>query len=222
MAHPYYPPTLSLPHYAPPSHAVSTLLLGMALLSAAALALAWHVMTRLNPTLSRRAKAAAAWFLFSGLLHVHFEGYYVKHRATLAARRDFAADLWKEYAKSDSRYLARDSFVVAIEGLTVIFLGPLCLLTFLAIVLGSRKQHPARLLACCCHLYGCALYFVTATLDGNRHCRPEPLYFWGYYVACNLPWIVVPALLGWRSVKAIEREFEGRGRRIARGSKRKA
>jgi cholestenol delta-isomerase len=89
-----------------------------------------------------------------------------------------------------------------------LFLGPLCLLTFLAIVLESPKRHPARLLVCCCHIYGCLLYFITSVLDGNRHCRPEALYFWGYFVGFNLPWIVIPAMLGWRSVKAMAEATE--------------
>ena len=72
------------------------------------------------------------------------------------------------------------------------FLGPLCLLTFLAILFDSPKQHPARLLACCCHVYGVMLYFATGLIQGNSHCRPEALYFWGYYVGFNIPWLLVP------------------------------
>ncbi|KAF8541264.1 Emopamil-binding protein [Trichophaea hybrida] len=169
-------------------------------------------MPLVNPTLTTRAKATASWFLYCGLLHIHFEGYFVKHRRTLSSRTDFVGELWKEYSLSDSRYLlngkGEGEFVLGIEALTVILLGPLCLLTFLAIVLDSPKRHPARLLACCCHLYGVMLYFVTAAVGGNKHCRPEFLYFWVYYVGCNLPWLVVPAVLGWRSFKAITEAVE--------------
>jgi len=164
----------------------------------------------MNASLTARAKATATWFLLCGLLHVHFEGYFVKHRRALAGRTDVVAELWKEYTLSDSRYLVQDDFVVAIEALTVLFLGPLCLLTFLAIVRDSPWVHPARLLACCCHVYGVLLYFVTASLQHNIHCRPEPLYFWGYYVGCNLPWLLVPAVLGWRSARAMAEATEAR------------
>jgi len=63
------------------------------------------------------------------------------------------------------------------------------------------------------------LYFVTAAVGGNKHCRPEALYFWVYYVGCNVPWLVVPAMLGWRSFKAItevveEKEVSGGRRKL--------
>jgi hypothetical protein len=29
-----------------------------------------------------------------------------------------------------------------------------------------------------------------------------------YYVGCNVPWLVVPAMLGWRSFKAITEAVE--------------
>lgn len=34
--------------------------------------------------------------------------------------QDIFGQLWKEYAKSDSRYLVSDSFVVSIETITVV------------------------------------------------------------------------------------------------------
>jgi len=118
--HPYHPPTLELPQYAPPTRSRATLLIMFCGTSGALLAAAWQSMSRMNASLTARAKAAAAWFLFCGLLHVHFEGYFVKHRRALAGRTDVVAELWKEYALSDSRYLAQDDFVVAIEALTVV------------------------------------------------------------------------------------------------------
>jgi len=47
------------------------------------------------------------------------------------------------------------------------------------------------------HLYGVALYYATCYAEKLAHdisySRPEPLYFWGYYVGMNAPWVVVPA-----------------------------
>jgi hypothetical protein len=120
MVHPYYPPSLALPLYTAPVFSQPTLILGMGGISIGVLVLAWQIMTKLNPSLSRRAKATANWFLYCGLLHVHFEGYFIKYRRTLAGRNDFVANLWKEYSLSDSRYLAQDGFVVGIEALTVV------------------------------------------------------------------------------------------------------
>lgn len=118
--HPYYPPTLVLPSYAAPVYALPTLLGIFAGIGGLVLLLAWQLMSYLNPTLTPRSKLTASWFLFCGLLHIHFEGYFVKYRRTLAGRSDLVAELWKEYAQSDSRYLTQDSFVVGIEALTVV------------------------------------------------------------------------------------------------------
>jgi len=47
------------------------------------------------------------------------------------------------------------------------------------------------------HLYGVALYYSTCYAEqfyrGVSYSRPETLYFWGYYVGFNAPWVVVPA-----------------------------
>lgn len=120
--HPYFPTTLEIPNYTPPTHALPTLLALFGLIAGAIITLGITVTNYLNPQFPARRKVAAAWFLLSGLLHIHFEGYFIKHRYTLAARSDLFADLWKEYALSDSRYLVTDGFVVAIETLTVVSL----------------------------------------------------------------------------------------------------
>ncbi|KAI5821310.1 putative EBP domain protein [Pyronema omphalodes] len=208
MSHPYYPPDMQL-KYLSPALSKEIILGAMGTISALVLLLGWRLMSLMNPTLTTRAKATASWFLYCGLLHIHFEGYFIRYRNSLASRSDVIGELWKEYALSDSRYLlgakAEGEFVVGIEALTVVFLGPLCLLTFLATVLESPKRHPMRLIACCCHVYGVLLYYVTATVGGNKHCRPEFLYFWVYYVGCNIPWLIIPAILGWRSFQVMSK-----------------
>jgi cholestenol delta-isomerase len=46
------------------------------------------------------------------------------------------------------------------------------------------------------HLYGVALYYGTCGfaehMRGLSYSRPETLYYWGYYVGMNAPWVVVP------------------------------
>lgn len=48
------------------------------------------------------------------------KGYFIVYHSSLQARTDFPAQLWKEYALSDSRYLSEDIFVLAIENITVV------------------------------------------------------------------------------------------------------
>jgi len=46
------------------------------------------------------------------------------------------------------------------------------------------------------HIYGNLIYLSTSALDDllgkTIYYRPEPLYFWGYFVGCNGIWLVVP------------------------------
>ena len=38
-----------------------------------------------------------------------------------------------------------------------------------------------------------------------RHSRPEPLYFWFYFVFVNSIWVVIPALVLWRAACQVTR-----------------
>lgn len=55
---------------------------------------------------------------------MQLSGYFLVYHATLLSRIDLPAQLWKEYAISDSRYLSGDTFVLAIERITVVRVNP--------------------------------------------------------------------------------------------------
>lgn len=65
-------------------------------------------------------------FVTAGILHCFFEGYFITHHDRMGSTQDTLGQLWKEYAKSDSRYLVSDSFVVSIEFITVVSLLARC------------------------------------------------------------------------------------------------
>ncbi|PCG97385.1 Emopamil-binding [Penicillium occitanis (nom. inval.)] len=147
------------------------------------------------------------WFALSGILHCFFEGYFVTHHDRMGPAQDIFGQLWKEYAKSDSRYLVSDSFVVSIETITVLLWGPLCLYMAYLTTFNHSLKHPLRIIICMAHLYGDTLYYATSLYDhyvnGISHSRPEVLYFWVYYFLMNFVWIVVPAYLLYNSVSLI-------------------
>ncbi|KAI0969418.1 Emopamil binding protein-domain-containing protein [Xylaria arbuscula] len=207
--HPYYPPGVGIPAYAANEAPVPVLLaalagtLGFTVLSAALVA------RKLNPRLGASGLAVFCWFLMNTCLHCVFEGYFVLNHATLASSQSLLAQLWKEYALSDSRYLTSDFFMLSVESITVFFWGPLCLANAIATARNSPSRHPLRIIACVTHLYGVALYYATSQCEfyftGRSHSRPEFVYFWVYYVGFNLPWAIVPAFLLLDSVKTITR-----------------
>ncbi|CRG89340.1 EBP domain protein, putative [Talaromyces islandicus] len=118
--------------------------------------------------------------------------------------QDLLGQLWKEYAKSDSRYLIADPFVVSIEAVTVAVWGPLCLSVAYLTAIQHPLKHPLRIIVCVAHLYGDVLYYATSLfhhyVNGISYSRPEALYFWVYYFLMNFVWIVVPAGLLYSSV----------------------
>ncbi len=75
--------------------------------------------------------------------------------------------------------------------------GPLCFVTAACIAKGhSGIRYPLQIVLSTAHLYGVALYYATCYAEnlyrGVSYSRPEPLYFWVYYVGFNAPWVVVP------------------------------
>lgn len=60
------------------------------------------------------------------------------------------------------------------------------------------------------HLWGVAMYFVTAAWDGHMWSRPERRWFWGYFVAMNAPWVIIPLVV----IVAVAREMESVGRAL--------
>ncbi|KAM0474382.1 hypothetical protein ACHAPX_007719 [Trichoderma viride] len=198
--HPYYPLGVSVPNYTPnDSPLIHSLPAFGALIGAV-------IVSALLLTGSRRHvrpidRFAASWFALCGFLHVAFEGYYIHHRKEISGMNTLFAQLWKEYALSDSRYLTSDVFTVCVETITTmcncqLVWGPLSLLTVFCIRTNHPSRHVFQIIVCVAHLYGVALYYATNWAEqrfhGVSYSRPEFLYFWVYYVGFNAPWAIIP------------------------------
>ncbi|OAA67996.1 ebp domain containing protein [Niveomyces insectorum RCEF 264] len=237
--HPYYPPFAVIPNYAPNITPLPVLFASFCLVLGIVLTTAALLAGRARPSFrdaSLSDRALFLWFVLCGSLHCGFEGYFVLHHATLAGAQSLPAQLWKEYALSDSRYLTSDPFTLCVETLTVVAWGPLCWAAAVAIVrdaschrggsggdgggsagdgrnVGAKSglRVALQMLASFAHLYGVALYYGTAGADlllrGTAHCRPEFVYVWVYFVGMNAPWVVVPAVVLYSSVQHIRRVF---------------
>ncbi|KAK0722810.1 cholestenol delta-isomerase-like protein [Lasiosphaeria miniovina] len=218
--HPYYPPHVVVQGYAPNTLSVVALVTAFAGVIAAFLVFALALARRLSPGLKRRRaeQAAFCWFVLCGFLHCFFEGYFVLNHAQIPGSQDLFAQLWKEYALSDSRYVTSDPFMLAIEVLTAIVWGPLSFIVAIYIAAAAAttattrtrlQRHVLQAVVCVGHVYGVALYYGTCyfaeRMQGVSYSRPETLYYWVYYAGLNAPWAVVPALLHCQSVKALTR-----------------
>ncbi|KAK4157126.1 Emopamil-binding protein [Chaetomidium leptoderma] len=225
QGHPYFPQDALIPGYAPNSTPLPVILgafggiIGAFVLSCVTLA-KWY-----SPALKRADQLTISWFALCGFLHLFFEGYFVLNHTTIPSSQSLFAQLWKEYALSDSRYLTSDPFMLCIETLTVLTWAPLSLLTALLTARNRAHEqgtrHLLQAIVCVGHLYGVALYYGTCGfaehMAGLSYSRPEALYYWGYYVGMNAPWAVVPCLLLWRSAGAVRMAFGA----VARGEEGK-
>ncbi|RKP11257.1 Emopamil-binding protein [Piptocephalis cylindrospora] len=192
--HPYYPVQLDLPHYLPSPYSMAKTLgiFSVALLiilsGAYTLAAKRHLATT-------KDRIIFLWFVMSGCIHLGLEGYYAFTHRTIAGDNTVLANLWKEYALSDSRYLSSDPFVLVMESVTAIFWGPGCLLVAYFLLTRHPALHPTQLIVSLGQIYGCVLYYFTTLFEGGPHCRPEPYYFYFYFVFFNIFWIVTPLYL---------------------------
>ncbi|OMP84739.1 3-beta-hydroxysteroid-Delta(8),Delta(7)-isomerase [Diplodia seriata] len=194
--HPYYPLDLKLHGYTENAAGLASLFAGFSTGVSVILGTALFLSRRYRPSINARDGCLVLWFVLSGSLHCFFEGYFLVNHSRMPAAQDFFGQLWKEYAKSDSRYLAADPLVLTLETITVLIWGPLSFLTSWCIVSESPYRLPLQALVSTGHLYSDTLYYVTSFLDMRRgvlHSRPEALYFWVYFVVMNALWIIVPA-----------------------------
>ncbi|ETN46876.1 uncharacterized protein HMPREF1541_01065 [Cyphellophora europaea CBS 101466] len=203
-SHPYSPPSIAIPNFVPNDKDTAELLISFSAIWIPIFGVAWWMASRYNPSLKSLDKIILLWFVLCGCLHVFFEGYFVSTHSHIGQMQDLFGQLWKEYARSDSRYLTSDIFVLSAEGMSVAILGGLSWLMVYFIGTSSPYRHPVQIMLCMGHVYSDLLYYATATLDqywrGVNHCRPEAYYFWVYFFGMNFIWIVVPTLLLFQSV----------------------
>ncbi|CAK7336010.1 unnamed protein product [Dovyalis caffra] len=118
----------------------------------------------------------------------------------------------KEYSKGDSRYAARDAATVTVEGLTAVFEGPASLLAVYAIASGKSYSYILQFAVCLGQLYGTAVYFLTAFLEGD-HFAASRYYYYVYYIGANFSWVVIPSLIAMRCWKKICSAVQAQGQK---------
>lgn len=197
IPHPYFPLDAIIPGYEANAWTVPALLSVFFGVCTVLFVATYHVAKTIQPKLTAGELITIMWFVLSGSIHLVFEGYYAQNFATLGSKQTVLGQMWKEYAFSDSRYLTSNSFVLCVETITAIAWGPGCLLVAWLII----KRHPLRYsiqaLVSLGEMYGDIIYYATVAFDhvvlGVTYSRPEPFYFWFYFIFMNAIWIVVPA-----------------------------
>lgn len=192
--HPYFPLDLQLPGYVP-MQVDFDYILGVFFAAVLAIFAATWKLSGRHTHLSGKERIMACWFMVTGVIHFVIEGWVVAKADFYQDKSgNYLSDTWKEYSKADSRYASRDSFIIAMEAITAFLWGPLCPLLVWGILASKPWRYTLMVVVSVGQLYGDVLYFGTCYLEGFVHSRPEPLYFWFYFVIINSIWIVVPFL----------------------------
>ncbi|CAN1848057.1 Probable 3-beta-hydroxysteroid-Delta(8),Delta(7)-isomerase [Linum perenne] len=184
--HPYVPRDLQLPGFVPPFLSQSAIL---GIFGAVSLLVVSRLSRRKIGKLDR---LLMCWWAFTGLTHLILEGYFA-----------FAPEFYKDKSGfflaevCDSRYAARDSGVVSVEGLTAVLEGPACLLAVYAIARGKSYSYILQFAISLGQLYGTAVYFITSLLEGDNFAA-TPFYYYAYYIGANASWVVIPSLIAFR------------------------
>eukprot|EP00897_Mesotaenium_endlicherianum_P007467 jgi/Mesen1/6749/ME000344S06032 len=200
-SHPYYPQDIVLENFVPPAWSVPSIFGVFGAAVALIIILTWRISGTYRG-LTTTDRAVMCWWAVTGFIHLILEGAYVvspKFYQVPADKTNFLIETWKEYSKGDSRYATRNSFVVSMEAITSFVEGPGSLLAVYAIATHKPYRHALQLAVALGQLYGDVLYFGTCYLEGFVHAAPGALYFWGYFVAMNSIWVVIPFLVALRA-----------------------
>ncbi|RYC66049.1 hypothetical protein CHU98_g143 [Xylaria longipes] len=222
--HPYYPLGVVIPGYVAKVLTTQEILAIFTSTCLGILVPTWLYIRHTRSDLSSSEVFTALWFVLCGSIHLGLEGYFAFNAHDIASHSTILAQLWKEYSFSDSRYLTADTFVVCMETITAVFWGPLSFACAWCILADHPLRHPLQSIISLGQLYGDVLYYATCTFDyvnlGIEYSRPDPAYFWGYYVFLNAFWIVIPTCLLVHSTRETGRAFTAlKKASLARGAK---
>ncbi|ORX99052.1 hypothetical protein K493DRAFT_366133 [Basidiobolus meristosporus CBS 931.73] len=206
-SHPYYPRSLVLPNYVAPSYPLSLTLGGI--LTVVGLLVTAASLAAHSKGLPVVEGMIFTWLILSGFVHCTLQAYFVLFHRSMASDNFIIAQMWKEYAKCDSRYVTSNTLLWCSEVIMLVFVGPMCFYTSYLVYVGSVVSHLYLAICSLCHLLVTGLYMLTSMVDGNPGCAPQRYYFWVYFVSSNSPWIFLPAILLARSVHFLHQALLG-------------
>ncbi|KAJ7010210.1 C-8,7 sterol isomerase [Populus alba x Populus x berolinensis] len=183
--HPYAPTDLKLPGYVPNFLTQFTIVSVYGLSSLLVVSLIWIL-----------SDCSCAGGL-TGLTHLILEGYFVFWPEFYKDKTAHYLAEGENIAKVISRYAARDAARDAVEGVTAVFEGPASLLAVYAIASGKSYSYILQFSVSLGQLYGTAVYFLTAYLEGD-HFAASSYHYYVYYIGANASWVVIPSLIAVR------------------------
>ena len=156
------------------------------------------------------------WLLLCAVVHCWLELQFVFFRDSIIAN---GTDL---YAAADFRYgRPLEPGTAAMEWITAVVVGPLCVLLAYAIVTAQPWRHALQVAVCTAQMYGLTWFAVHPWFYQLPVASEDPFLFWVVFVGLNAPWGIFPPLLFLHSARAISRQFTLTGDAKTNGKKRK-
>ncbi|CAM0913696.1 unnamed protein product [Alopecurus aequalis] len=129
-AHPYSPADLDLPRYVPQHLSQFEIVARFYVTALFGVLAVWFLSGRCRG-LSKEDRLRMCWWALTGPVHLVIEGSFLLTPAFFTkSSPNYFDELWKEYSKGDSRYITRDSVIIAMEGMLVLLVGSGSLLSF--------------------------------------------------------------------------------------------
>jgi len=111
------------------------------------------------------------------------------------------------YAAGDFRYgIPLESGTAAMEAITAILEGPMCLAVVFAAVMNRSWRHPMQLILTTMQIYGLVWFAIHPyfTEEGySGHFSADPILCWLVAFGANAPWGIFPPILWYKSFSAI-------------------
>ena len=148
----------------------------------------------------------AAWLLLCSVVHSWLELHFVYFRD------DYFPHGMDLYAAADFRYgRPLEAGTAAMEWITSVLLGPLCLVLLYAIVRDRPWRHVVQVMLCTAQIYGLTWFVLHKEFYHLPVASDDPFLFWVIFVGLNMPWGIFPPILLYKSWRAISAQFAATG-----------
>jgi len=128
--------------------------------------------------------------------------YLTDCRAVDAMRSTTVSHRYLMYCNLDYRYGdyggMMESGTTAMEAITALIDGPLCILVAYGAVHDHSYRYPLQIVLCVMQLYGLTWFTLQPMFSDTGlvgHFSSDPVLFWVVAVGCNAPWAICPSIL---------------------------
>eukprot|EP00602_Paraphysomonas_sp_CaronLab_P010113 CAMPEP_0185029586 /NCGR_PEP_ID=MMETSP1103-20130426/15977_1 /TAXON_ID=36769 /ORGANISM="Paraphysomonas bandaiensis, Strain Caron Lab Isolate" /LENGTH=1340 /DNA_ID=CAMNT_0027564389 /DNA_START=389 /DNA_END=4408 /DNA_ORIENTATION=+ len=150
-------------------------------------------------TLSLREKLIICWSVLVGLIHIYLNGTYAMfaYRAgDGGTSRSWMLAIWKQMGKYDSRYVTADDFLISINSIMAVVVGPLLLVYAWSIVSRRSFRQVVGIIVNSLEIYSQVLYFAIEMQNRFENISVQnPTLFTLVLILYNLLRIIVPLFI---------------------------